>query len=98
MPDLGIIGVKYLQTEYYETLVNRDTGKAIGIFFDTEKLKNDLKTILSNSAIGSQTIFNNMIQTQSSFAGMNNDNCIPMLWPQLTYISSGDCSPDGLIS
>lgn len=29
---------------------------------------------------------------------MTNDDCVPILWPQLTYVSSGDKSPDGLIS
>jgi hypothetical protein len=42
-PELGIIGVKYLPTEYYETLFNPDNGKTIGILFNKESLKRDLK-------------------------------------------------------
>lgn len=96
-PKLGIIGVRYLPTEYYETLLNQETGKTIGILFDKEKLTRDLKTIISNSCLGARAIFNNIISTQTNFFS-DKDNSIPILWPQLTYISSGDTSPDGLIS
>jgi hypothetical protein len=35
-PDLGIIGVKFLPAEYYDTLINAETGIPIGIVFDVE--------------------------------------------------------------
>jgi len=96
-PKLGIIGVKYLPTEYYETMMDQETGKSIGIIFDKEKLTRDLKTIVSNSCLGSRAIFNNLISTQTTFFS-DKESSIPILWPQLTYISSGDTSADGLIS
>lgn len=95
-PELGIIGVKYIPTEYYETLMNTETGRPMGIYFDRKQLENDLRNVLSMSCFGSQQIFNNMITT--SYANYNKDTSIPILWPQLTYISSGDTSPDGLIN
>ena len=52
-PELGIVGIKYLPTEYYETLMDTDTGRAVGIFFDTKKLKYDIKNIVSTSCFGS---------------------------------------------
>ena len=95
-PELGIIGVKYLPTEYYETLLNGETGRSIGIVFNKEKLNKDLKNIISNSCVGARSIFNNMIAVQSN-VDFDKDNTIPILWPQLTYISSGETSPDGLM-
>lgn len=59
--DLGIIGVKYLPTDYYETLVNPENGKTVGIFFDKRKLDLDIRQILSNTAMNSVSIFNNTI-------------------------------------
>ena len=95
-PELGIIGVKYLPTEYYETLLNGETGRSMGIVFNKEKMNKDLKNIISNSCIGARSIFNNMITVQSS-VDFDKDDTIPLLWPQLTYISSGETSPDGLM-
>ena len=62
-PELGIIGVKYLPAEYYETILNNDTGRPIGILFDKEKLSKDLKTIVSTSCLGARAVFNSMIAT-----------------------------------
>lgn len=56
-----------------------------------------MKTIVSNSCLGSRAIFNNLISTQTTFFS-DKESSIPILWPQLTYISSGDTSADGLIS
>ena len=96
-PELGIIGIKYLPAEYYETLLNPQDGKTIGILFDKENLQRDLKTIISNSCLGSRGIFNNTIAYQANITN-DKENSIPILWPQLTYISSGESTPDGLIS
>lgn len=95
-PELGIIGVKYLPTEYYETLLDGQTGRSIGIVFNKENLNRDLKSIISNSCIGARSVFNNMIQVQTN-VDFDRDSTIPILWPQLTYISSGETSPDGLM-
>lgn len=78
-PELGIIGVKYIPTEYYETLMNTETGRPMGIYFDRKQLENDLRNVLSMSCFGSQQIFNNMITT--SYANYNKDTSIPILWP-----------------
>jgi hypothetical protein len=96
-PELGIIGVKYLPSEYYETLLNPQDGKTIGILFDKENLQRDLRTIISNSCLGARGIFNNTIAYQANITN-DRENSIPILWPQLTYISSGESTPDGLIS
>lgn len=64
--------------------------------FNKEKLNRDLKSIISNSCVGARSIFNNMIAVQSN-VDFDKDNTIPILWPQLTYISSGETSPDGLM-
>lgn len=37
-PELGIIGIKYLPTEYFETILDVDTGRPIGIVFDKEHM------------------------------------------------------------
>lgn len=94
-PSKGIIGVKFLPAEYYETLMNQKTGRSVGIFFNTDKFQEDIKMILSQSYLGAQQIFNSMLI--SNAPNMNSDKCIPLLWPQVTYISSGEYSPDGLI-
>ena len=41
MPDLGIVGVKFLPSEYYETLIDTKTSRPVGIVFDTEKFSKD---------------------------------------------------------
>lgn len=94
-PDLGIIGLKFLPTEYYETLVNSNTGQKIGIYFDVKKYADDIKQLISMSYYGSYKIFNNIIGAEPVYA--NRDDCIALLWPQVTYISSSDVSPDGMI-
>ena len=79
-PELGIIGVKYLPTEYYETLLNGETGRSMGLVFNKEKLNKDLKNIISNSCVGARSIFNNMIAVQSN-VDFDKDDTIPLLWP-----------------
>ena len=87
-PELGIIGVKYLPTEYYDTVVNGRSIKTMGIVFNKEQLNVDLRQIVSSSCLGSRCVFNNMVNTQP-MVDFNIDNLIPLLWPQLTYISFG---------
>lgn len=53
-PTKGIIGVKFLPAEYYETLMNQKTGRSVGIFFNTDKFREDIKMILSQSYLGAQ--------------------------------------------
>ena len=94
-PDLGIIGMKYIPTEYYETLVNAKTGQKLGIFFDAKKLGDDIRQLVSMSYYGAYRVFNTVFGY--NFNRLNQDDCIAMLWPQITYISSNEVSPDGLI-
>lgn len=93
--DLGIIGVKFIPCEYYETLINVDNGERIGLFIDSKQYHEDIKRIVSQSYYNSRQIFNNVWGTSNIH--FNKDSCIPMLWPQVTYISSGDISSDGMI-
>lgn len=90
----GIIGVKYIPTDTYETLVDSKTGRAVGIFFSKAALQNRLAFMYSGysnniAAFGSLTNY--------SYNSYLSDECIPMLWPQVTYINSGNRSPDNRI-
>jgi hypothetical protein len=89
----GIVGVRFLPAEYYEPLVDLKENRPAGILFDTEKLTKDVREILSNNYLGSAQVFNAISPTAFSFT-FNKDKCIPMLWPQLTYINSGNYSLD----
>ena len=42
-PENGIIGVKFLPAEYYETLLDQRTNETVGIIFDTKKFSTDIK-------------------------------------------------------
>ncbi len=95
-PSKGIIGVKFLPAEYYQTLMNQKTGQAVGIVFDIDQFSEDIKMILSQSYLGSQQIFNSMMISNVQRIDTK-PNCIPLYWPQVTYINSGDYSPDGLV-
>ena len=96
-PDQGIIGAKFLPAEYYETLVDTDSGYPVGIVFDTAKFTQDRNSMFSNNFAGSAAIFNAMTTTSYNFQ-FSKDTCVPMLWNQVTYINSGDYSNDYLIS
>lgn len=95
-PELGIRGVKFLPAEYYEQLIDTKTNRTVGIIFDTEKFSQDIKDILSNNYLGSAQVFNRIAPSVATFT-FNRDTCVPMLWSQLTYISSGSVSHDNLI-
>ena len=96
-PENGIVGVKFLPAEYYETLLDQRTNETVGIIFDTKKFSTDIKQILSNNYLGSAQVFNAISPTTTAFT-FDKKSCIPMLWSQLTYINSGEYSHDGLIS
>ena len=42
-PDMGIIGVKFLPAEYYETLIDTATNQPVGIVFNVEAFSDDLR-------------------------------------------------------
>lgn len=90
----GIVGIRFLPTEYYETLVDIKQNKPIGIMFDTKKMSRDISEVLSNTYAGSAQVFNSISPTTYS-SSYNTRDCVVMLWPQLTYINSGEYSPDG---
>lgn len=94
-PSLGITGVKFLPTEYYETLVDIKSGEPVGIVFDVEKFSADTRQQYTNSINASAGIFNALSPTTYSFA-LNKETCIPLLWNQVTYINSGEYSYDYL--
>lgn len=93
-PDRGIIGIRFLPVEYYETLLDCKTKRPIGIVFDTKRCTVDINEILSNGYIGAAQIFNTIIPTFNKFT-IDPKTCIPMLWSQLTYINSGEYALDG---
>lgn len=48
-PDMGIIGVRFLPAEYYETLVDTLTGLPVGIVFDVEAFTDEMRKFYMNS-------------------------------------------------
>ena len=96
-PDLGIVGVRFLPAEYYETLIDTLTNQPVGLVFDTEQFANDRRQMFSNSFTGSASIFNAIAPVSYSY-NFSKDTSVPMLWSQLTYINSGDYSHDFLMS
>ena len=96
-PDMGIIGVRFLPPEYYETLVDTMTGIPVGIVFDVEAFSDEMRQFYMNSFQGAASIFNAVYPTTYRFT-FSKDTCIPLLYSQITYINSGDYSYDHLIS
>lgn len=96
-PDLGIIGVKFLPAEYYETLLDTQSALPVGIVFDTDQFASDRRQVFSNSFAGSAAIFNSVSPVSYNF-NFTKDTCVPLLWNQITYINSGEYSHDYLIS
>lgn len=96
-PELGIVGVKFLPAEYYETLIDVKTARPIGIVFDVESLSRDSREAWRSSFASSASIFNSISPTTYTFK-FKKDTCIPLLYNQITYINSGEWSSDFLIS
>lgn len=96
-PDMGIIGVKFLPAEYYETLIDASTNKPVGIAFDVNAFAEETKQMYMNSFQGAASIFNAIYPTSYHF-NFTRDNCVPLLYSQITYINSGEYSHDFLIS
>lgn len=97
-PELGIIGVKFLPAEYYETLLDSRTNKPVGIYFDTERFTEQAREFALNNYYSSTSQIFSTMAVGVSVGGFDKDTCIPFLYPQITYISSGDVSYDGLIN
>ena len=96
-PDMGIVGVKFLPAEYYETLIDAATSKPVGIVFDVESFSEETRQVYMNSFQGSASIFNAIYPTTYRFR-FTKDTSVPLLYSQITYINSGEYSSDFLIS
>lgn len=96
-PDKGIVGVKFLPAEYYETLIDTATSQPVGIVFDVESFSEETRQIYMNSFQGAASIFNAIYPTTYRFTFSKN-TCIPLLYSQVTYINSGEYSHDFLIT
>lgn len=96
-PDMGIIGVKFLPAEYYETLIDTATARPVGIVFDVESFSDETRQMYRNSFQGAASIFNAVYPTSYKFT-FSKDTCVPLLYSQVTYINSGEYSSDFLIS
>lgn len=96
-PTLGIIGVRAIPTEYFDTLYDKVTGLKIGIFIDKHKYANDLVRLMTQSYYVNRNVFDMNLGLGGRFT-FDSENCIAFLWPQVTYINSGQTTPDGLIS
>lgn len=94
-PLKGIIGVKFLPCDFYENLLDPVHGRIVGIYFNKPALKGALERLSTQGYTAASNVFDGMVGGVYSI--YSNDNQIPMLWPQLTYISSGNNSPDGKI-
>lgn len=97
VPDLGIIGVKFLPAEYYETLIDVATGRPVGIAFDVEAFSEETRNLYRNSFVGAASIFNAINPTTYRFT-FTKDTCIPLLYNQITYINSGEYSYDFMVT
>lgn len=96
-PEMGIIGVKFLPAEYYETLIDTMTSRPVGIVFDVESFTEETRQMYRNSFQGAASIFNAIYPTTYRFTFSRN-TCIPLLYSQITYINSGEYSHDFLIT
>lgn len=94
VPSMGIVGVRFLMPEYYETLIDTKTNKPVGLLFDVKRFATDTREILMSNYLGSSPIFNAVIPTTAAF-NVDMQTSIPFLWSQVTYISSGEISLDG---
>ena len=94
VPELGIIGVKYLPTEYYETLLDVRTNNPIGLIFDVSRYAADTRQLITSNILGASQVFNQFIPTTASFS-YDINKCVPLLWSQVTYIRSHESAFEG---
>ena len=78
-PELGIVGVKFLPAEYYETLIDVKTARPVGIVFDVESLSRDSREAYRSSFASSASIFNSISPITYTFK-FSKDTCIPLLY------------------
>lgn len=95
-PTLGIVAVKKMRNDFYDLLIDKETGNNCGIYFDLDKYATEMQYSLSPFYSQSSQIFNTMYAT--GYRGISlatAQNIVPLLWPQVTYICSDHKSPDG---
>ena len=95
-PTLGIVAVKKIRNDFYDLLIDKETGNNCGIYFDLDKYATEMQYSLSPFYNQASQIFNTMYA--SGYRGISlstAQNIVPLLWPQVTYISSDHKSPDG---
>ena len=95
IPDLGIIGIKFLPADYYDQLIDPKTSKSVGIYFDANKYAQETQNIFNQSYYGSSSQIFSTFATSGTTTGFNKNDCVIFLWPQITYINSGNTSSDG---
>lgn len=78
-PDKGIIGVRFLPTEYYETLIDIQTNSPVGIVFNIESFSNEIKNSYTNSMYGAASIFNAITPMSYNF-NFSKETSIPLLY------------------
>ena len=97
LPELGIIGVRKLQNDFYDILVD-DTARKIGIVFNKRALGDHIREIISPGYYNSTPAFGSLVNNgYNIYNSYNKDDCVVMLWPQITYVSYSDTSADDLI-
>lgn len=97
LPELGIIGVKKLQNDFYDILID-DTARKIGIVFNKRALQDHVREIISPGYYSSTPAFGSLVNNgYNIYNSYNKDESAVMLWPQVTYVSYSDTSSDDLI-
>jgi hypothetical protein len=95
--DKGIIGIKYLPTDRYDFLRDVVKDENVGVLFkDIDSAVNQLSSNFSTSMTAFQDIDPNSGSASYTSQVLNN-NVIPMLWSQMTYINTGDYDHSGSI-
>jgi hypothetical protein len=86
----GIVGIKYLPTERYDFLRDVVKDENVGVLF--KKIDGACNHLSSNFA-QSMTAFHDIDPNSNSASYMSqvlNNDVVPMLWSQMTYINTGD--------
>lgn len=95
-PELGIIGIRQIPAEFYETLLDKKTGARIGIYIDKKKYADTIKRLVTQSYYASRQVFDMSMGMTGRFS-FDSENCVSLLWPQITYVNSGQFTHDGLV-
>ena len=94
-PTKGIVNVKLLDNAKYELLKDLKTYDLIGIYFNMSRA--DITSVLHSNYGVSTAYFNELDQNRQSSSYnsyYNDDQNIPLLFSQLTYINSGTFDRD----